>query len=104
MKPSDQAGIVWLFLILFGIAIYFSYEYFVYTELPENLNATYCKCDAPEAKQAGRVVNGTLTSDSSYPWTAALFFQNETHNGVFCTGAGESKNQRDNRNCRSKSY
>lgn len=95
MKAGDQAALIWLSLILLAFSVYNIhnsrlYDDLFYTELPEHLNADYCKCDAPpKSINTGRVVNGTLTSDSFYPWTAALYFMNDTVVHVFCTGAGE---------------
>ena len=99
-----QCCLVFLYLVLFIVACSFLSDLFIYTELPEHLNSTYCKCDVPHPSQMARVVNGSLITDPSYlPWTVGLAQEidlykpfeeqeegiSQTAYHVFCTGTGE---------------
>lgn len=82
---------VCLYTVLFILVCLYLKEQLVYIELPSQMNATYCKCNAPQSNKWARVFNGTeILRNLTLPWTVALYMRNRTHFGLFCTGAGES--------------
>lgn len=88
--------LIYLYTVLFIVVCFCLVNWLTMVEVPEQMNAPYCKCNAPQSNNASRynqarVFNGTELSESRRPpWTVALFLRNDTHFGIFCTGTGES--------------
>lgn len=81
-----------LYLVMFIVFCNYLAEFLVYKELPEHLNASYCKCNVLRPNQTARVVNGSKVSDPSYlPWSAVLieYRIDEEQHVSFCSGTGE---------------
>ena len=79
-----------LYLLAFIVFCSFLADLLIYTELPERLNKSQCRCNALRPNQTGRVVNGTKVFDPSYlPWSAALILRYRGLYYSFCSGTGK---------------